>query len=565
MQSPKTYNGLDDGPHTFKVRATDDARQHRPGRRAHVDGRHDAAHDHDRGQACQAHAGPDRAGSPSTRTSRSIASSARSAATSSSRSTPCTSPHVLEALADGDYVFRVRAVDKAATRRGRRVRVDRRQRGADDDDHGRPQREHRSQQRQFSFDADEPVDRFECRRDEQADWHECASPHDYADLGVGAHVFRVRAIDKAGNEGGVDTREWTIVDNDAAHDDDRPTSPPSTRRTGPRRFTFDANEPVDRFECKLGGDELIPFATCASPHVLDALADGDYVFRVRAVDRAGNSGEPDNYEWNVDNAAADDDDHRRPQRDHDVPERARSASTPTSRSSATSAGATTRPDWHPCTSPHDYVDLGLGDHVFRVRAVDRAGNEGAVATRDWTIVAPPPSCTPRPSRSRPTPTAGSSRARRSRTTAASRDAKVTTKANDNARTVVRFPLPDMPAGCVVTDAKLRLFANREDRPDPRGHPPRGGLAGARDHLAQPARRRRATPPRAPRARTGSSGPSPGRRTRLYNDGNHGFLVRDKVESNGGAEQGFNTRERRTAPPAPGRSRSDPRPERRDPG
>ena len=47
----------------------------------------------------------------------------------------------------------------------------------------------------------------------------------------------------------------------------------------------------------------------------------------------------------------------------------------------------------PCTSPVTVNGLALGNHTFRVRARDAAGNfENPGATYAWAVVAPPPDC-----------------------------------------------------------------------------------------------------------------------------------------------------------------------------
>ena len=206
-------------------------------------------------------------------------------------------------------------------------------------------------------------------------------------------------------------------------------------------------------------------------------------------------------------------------------------------------------DWHACTSPHEYTDLGLGGHTFRVRAVDRAGNVGAADAYDWTIVAPPPTCAATTVTVEANADSWILQSSAAKNYGNESNAKVTTKSERQRPRRGPLPAPGH-AGRLRRDrrqaAPLRQLV--EDRPDARGHPPRERLEGERDHLAQPARHGRATPPRRPRARTGSSGPSPAQTNKLYNDGNHGFLVRDKVESNGGAEQVFNTRERQNNRP-----------------
>jgi RNA polymerase sigma factor (sigma-70 family) len=47
-----------------------------------------------------------------------------------------------------------------------------------------------------------------------------------------------------------------------------------------------------------------------------------------------------------------------------------------------------------CSSPKGYDGLALGEHTFRVRARDAAGNTGPAASRSWTIVPPPDTTAP---------------------------------------------------------------------------------------------------------------------------------------------------------------------------
>jgi CSLREA domain-containing protein len=62
----------------------------------------------------------------------------------------------------------------------------------------------------FKFKADEPVSRFECKLD-KGKFKKCKSPKTYKKLKPGKHVFKVRAIDKAGNIGKPAKRKFTIL------------------------------------------------------------------------------------------------------------------------------------------------------------------------------------------------------------------------------------------------------------------------------------------------------------------------------------------------------------------
>jgi hypothetical protein len=62
----------------------------------------------------------------------------------------------------------------------------------------------------FEFVSNRPVSTFECKLDKPR-WRDCASPKTVRGLAPGKHVFRVRAMDAAGNRGPVDRVIWHVV------------------------------------------------------------------------------------------------------------------------------------------------------------------------------------------------------------------------------------------------------------------------------------------------------------------------------------------------------------------
>lgn len=62
----------------------------------------------------------------------------------------------------------------------------------------------------FKFVSDRPASTFECKLD-KAPWRHCASPKTVRGLDPGKHVFKVRAIDAAGNRGPADRVIWRVV------------------------------------------------------------------------------------------------------------------------------------------------------------------------------------------------------------------------------------------------------------------------------------------------------------------------------------------------------------------
>jgi serine protease len=73
-----------------------------------------------------------------------------------------------------------------------------------------PARATRAPRAVFTFSSTEPASRFECRLD-RGRWTGCSSPRAYRALRPGAHTFRVRAIDAAGNVDATPaTRTWRV-------------------------------------------------------------------------------------------------------------------------------------------------------------------------------------------------------------------------------------------------------------------------------------------------------------------------------------------------------------------
>jgi large repetitive protein len=136
----------------------------------------------------------------------------------------------------------------------------------------------------FGFASSEANSTFACRFDDAAIATPCASPMTYGGLAEGAHTFRVKATDPAGNTDPTPARRTFTVDT---------TRPETTITSGPSgtiaqrnaSFTFSSSEAGWRFRCRL---DSAAYAGCASPKAYSNLASGAHRFKVRAIDRAGN-------------------------------------------------------------------------------------------------------------------------------------------------------------------------------------------------------------------------------------------------------------------------------------
>jgi hypothetical protein len=233
----------------------------------------------------------------------------------------------------------------------------------------------------FGFSHDDPTATFECLLDSTPVDSTCMSPKTYSNLSDGPHVFQVRAVNADG-PGEPATFTWTI-------DRERPPAPSITAK--PRNPSNDSN-PSFRFtdekhgvtfQCRRDSQQ---YAQCQSPKTYAGLTSGDHIFRVRAVDLAGNVSDVTRYSWRIDLTPPP------------APAISGGPANPTTATVATfaftdgEAGVTYRCQldgggYSSCASPAAYSGLALIPHVFSVRAVDTAGNIGAPSSRGWTVVA----------------------------------------------------------------------------------------------------------------------------------------------------------------------------------
>ena len=288
----------------------------------------------------------------------------------------CASPKTYTGLARGKHSFRVRAVDGAgntdptpATREwdvDAKAPITKLNRAPDDFSNGG---------NRFEFASSEKHSSFECKLDD-GDYEACSSPRGYPGLDDGAHRFRVRAIDRAGNpDPSPASRKWTVD-----------TNPPETAiENGPRHvshkdtatFTV-SSEAGATFECRLDDHG---WGECGQ---VSGLSDGKHVMRARAKDQAGNvDPTPASWSWRIDlppeTSIAE------------GPSGPTSSTSATFRFSSTDTAATFQcklddRSWSSCASAKSYTGLPQGSHTFRVRAKDSAGtNDPSPAERTWKV------------------------------------------------------------------------------------------------------------------------------------------------------------------------------------
>ncbi len=545
--SPREYSGLAEGVHEFRVRATDRAGNTDPTPASHV-------WEIDRTPPqTTIDSGP-----PATTTSTSADfefSAGESGSTfecslDGSAFTTCSSPLGYVALAGGGHEFRVRATDLAGNTdaspavRSWTIEPPPDQTVPETTIDESPPALSTSSSASFRFSSSKPSSTFECSLD-GAGFAVCVSPRQYTGLANGGHQFRVRARDSAGNLDQTPAAHSWTVDTVAPQTTITGNTPPVLTSSANASFSFTSNEVGSTFECSL---DAATFVACSPPRQYTNLADGAHQFRVRATDAAGNADQsPAAHSWTVDTVAPE----------TTVTVGPPSTTTSTSASfefSANQTGSTFECSldtaaFAACTSPRQYTGLALGQHQFRVRARDTAGNlDQSPATLTWTITAPSATC-PAPMTLSAVADAWIDENSPSTNKGSDSILKVQSKGpRDNFRTVVRFPQPPLPSGCVVDTATLRLFA-ASMKSGRVLHALRLAAGWAENSVSWANQ-----PPTAGAAATTSSGfgyrewDVRSQVQVMFSESvSHGFLIRDAAEG-ADAEQQLHSREKGQSPP-----------------
>ncbi len=381
--SPRTLSALSEGSHTFRVRATDDSAQvdATPASRTFtVDTTPNTTIN-------SGPTGPTADATPTFGFTSTEPGSTFACAVDDGAYAACTSPHTTATLLDGPHTFRVRATDSDGT----------------------PHTDQTPAERSFSVDTVPPdtvidtapsgviddatptitfhgveATSYRCRVDTFSQVG-CTSPWTTPTLSDGSHTVTVTAIDGVGNPDPSPATATFTVDT-APPDTTIDAGPTTWSRDATPTFEFSATEAAT-FECAVDDDAA--FAPCDSPHTIpEVLSEGEHTFFVRAIDVFDHvDPTPATRTFTVDTVAPN---------TAIISGPSGTISRRTVRFSFDSLGEAAdrfacrldARDWKPCTSPKEYADLARGDHVFRVRAYDAAGNpDPTPARREFRIKA----------------------------------------------------------------------------------------------------------------------------------------------------------------------------------
>jgi hypothetical protein len=208
--------------------------------------------------------------------------------------------------------------------------------------------------------------------------------------------------------------------------------------------------------------------------------------------------------------------------------------------------------WLNCLSPQLFTGLALGQHTFDVQAVDQDGLVDATpASYTWTVL-PPQTCPDANGIAAVDADAWIDEHAPSDNHGDASMLKVMSRASsENSRAVVRFTLPQAPAGCLVESATLRLYS--DSAPDVPRTLQALRLSSAWEENSvtwgnQPATAGPAA--EAPAAMGYVQWNVTSQVQAMFSgDGNHGFLIRHAIENDTpGAEEDFFSKEKRENPP-----------------
>ena len=217
-----------------------------------------------------------------------------------------------------------------------------------------------------------------------------ASPLTFTGLGEGSHTLLVTQTDAAGNVSASGSVTWvvdTIAPSAPSVLRTSPTASPSNSTT--QQISLAGTEAGTSLRCKL---DSAAYAACpSSPATFSGLGQGAHTLLVTQTDAAANVSAAASVTWTVDSIAPG------------APQIGFNRPAVTNVNSATIGYTPAEPGgtfecsmdsaaWMPCPgNPVNLTSIPDGDHNYMIRQIDAAGNEGSVDQVTWVVdtVAPP--------------------------------------------------------------------------------------------------------------------------------------------------------------------------------
>ncbi len=230
-----------------------------------------------------------------------------------------------------------------------------------------------SREATFVFSGDDPSATITCQLDDAAA-KACASPITVTGLDDLKHRLVVRATDAAGNTG-TDTYDWTVDGPPRVVVTSAP-SPLANSRLAEFAWQTEDDGPgtsdVEHLDCQLDGEAVEP---CDSPQPVTVDSDGPHTFTVIAVDREEHRSAAVTHTWVTDTEAPAPPEIAGPTGEPDEPHFTVAGD------GATLDCALDDDTWVSCGPSVTFTRVDSGEHVFRARATDTAGNPSVTTTK----------------------------------------------------------------------------------------------------------------------------------------------------------------------------------------
>ncbi|MDA0179653.1 OmpA family protein [Solirubrobacter phytolaccae] len=231
----------------------------------------------------------------------------------------------------------------------------------------------------FAWTGAEAGGTYECAIDSGA-YSACISGSTFPLTGQGAHSFKVRQVDAAGNAGTAADHEWSL-DSTGPAAPTITTDPGTSSRTTAPTFAWTGAEGGGTYECAVDSGT---FTTCTSGSTFPITGEGAHSFKVRQVDGLGNAGTPAEHTWTHDTTVP-----TAPAITTKPPVTSNEAA-PTFAWTGAEGGGTyecslDNGTFTACVSGSTFPVSGEGVHSFRVRQVDAAGNTGLFSAYTWAL------------------------------------------------------------------------------------------------------------------------------------------------------------------------------------
>ncbi|MFO7735803.1 MAG: hypothetical protein R6W70_06255, partial [bacterium] len=296
----------------------------------------------------------------------------------------CSSPFKIKDISDGKHSFFVKAVDRAGNEEIKPPSfswtVDTEE--PETEITKAPKKLTRRKTAEFAFKSNKKDVEFQCNIDGKS-WSECRK--EYGPFEDGEHKIAVRAIDSAGN---IDSKgafhNWQVdTESPKIKITEKPASLTNEKKLG---FSFTADEKAE-FLCRMNSGK---WEKCKSKKVYSSLKDSRHCFMLKASDEAGNTVEkPEKYCFVTDTSPPETKITEKP----DSLTSSRKAKFSFSGSSDTAEFHCNIDEgsWEPCKSGSTFTGIKEGKRKFRVRATDKAGNvEKEPAVYNWIVDLTPP-------------------------------------------------------------------------------------------------------------------------------------------------------------------------------